>query len=346
MRWLFIVIALLFLTVPVYAAQYVEGKITAIDTQLKQDGTVTETYKINIGNKTVMVSNPVGPGTGGMYKVGSRVVLEEIRAANNRTAYVIQTAVRRHTLFLLVGIFLLLIILVARLRGVLSLLSLALSFAVIFAFILPRIIAGAPPVLIAWIGAVFFVPVSYVLSHGLGKKTYVSIVATLIALAITGLLAAYFVPLASLTGFTSDEASFVKLMVNESINIQALLIAGIIIGAAGILDDTTIAQAGVIFSLKKHSPTLSFRELFSQGMRLGKDHIASLVNTLILVYTGAALPLLLLFSVSNVPYAQVINFEIIAEEIVRTMVSSIGLVLAVPITTLLATFVAARFGGE
>lgn len=339
-------------SVPGYvnASHYTEGTITKIETQITQDGTVIEKYTVTTEDgkqkKQVQISSPVGPGTGGMYRTGMGVILEEITGSNNKQTYVISSLIRRNSLFILFGIFLITVLAVARLRGVLSLLSLALSFGVIFIVILPLILKGYNPVFVAIGGSVIYVPISFLLSHGFHKKTYTAIIGTLIALVITGILAAYFVPFASLTGFSSDEAGFVKVMVNATISIQALLIAGIIIGATGILDDTTIAQSGIIFSLKKHAPQLSFKQLFTQGMTLGKDHVASLVNTIVLVYAGAALPLLLLFSASRLPSIQVINYEIIAEEIVRILVSSIGLILAVPITTFLASLVATRFGGE
>ena len=119
-----------------------------------------------------------------------------------------------------------------------------------------------------------------------------------------------------------------------------MVLAGIIVSVLGILDDITVSQAAVVYQLKKLSPTLGFKDLYLHAMDVGRDHIASVVNTLVLVYTGAALPLLLLFVNSSRPFGQVINHEVIAEEIIRTLVSSIGLILAVPITTLLTAYVA------
>ena len=135
---------------------------------------------------------------------------------------------------------------------------------------------------------------------------------------------------------------FLQVAKQGTLNIQGLLLAGIIIGLLGILDDVTVSQSSVVFELKKTNPSLKIAELYSKAMNVGKDHIASVVNTLVLVYAGAALPLLLLFINNPMPYEQVVNFEIISEEIVRTLVASIGLILSIPLTTLLASWIVGK----
>ena len=159
----------------------------------------------------------------------------------------------------------------------------------------------------------------------------------MIALVITGFLAKFFVQVTRLTGYASEEAAFLQYARQGAVDIKGLLLAGIIIGTLGILDDITIAQAAIVQQLKQANKKMKPKELFSQAMRVGQDHIASMITTLILVYTGAALPLLLLFIDNPLPFSQVINYEIIAEEIIRTLVGSIGLITAVPITTFLAS---------
>ena len=161
---------------------------------------------------------------------------------------------------------------------------------------------------------------------------------TLIALIITGILSSVFVEAARLTGFASEEAGFLR-VARQMINIKGLLLAGIIIGVLGILDDITISQSAIVFQLKEANKKLKFNELYKRAMNVGQDHISSMVNTLVLVYAGASLPLLLLFIDNPQPFFEVINYEIIADEIVRTLVGSIGLILAVPITTLIAALV-------
>jgi uncharacterized membrane protein len=151
-------------------------------------------------------------------------------------------------------------------------------------------------------------------------------------------LATLFVNLSQLTGFTSEEAGFLQAYKPGLINMKGLLLSGIIIGVLGVLDDITISQSAIVEQLKKANQKLKPIELYQKAMSVGRDHIASMINTLILVYTGAALPLLLLFIDNPHPFSQVINYEIIADEVVRTLVGSIGLILAVPITTLLAVW--------
>jgi len=271
------------------------------------------------------------------YQVGDRVVLSSIRDAAGNDTFYITDFVRRSPLLWLFLIFVLLTAVVGKWQGLSSLAGMGLSFLVIFKFILPQISAGRDPILIAIVGSLLIIPLTFYLSHGFNKKTTTAVLGTLIALTITGVLAKVFVNAAHLTGYASDEAAFLQVAKQGAMNIKGLLLAGIIIGVLGILDDITIAQAAVVAQLRRANPSLKSSQLFTRAMRVGQDHIASMVNTLILVYTGAALPLLLLFIDNPIPFSQVINYEIIAEEIVRTLVGSIGLITAVPITTFLAS---------
>ncbi|MBU0570069.1 YibE/F family protein [Patescibacteria group bacterium] len=237
---------------------------------------------------------------------------------------------------LLFIIFIAVVLIVGKVWGITSLFGMGFSFLIIFKFILPQIINGANPILIAIIGSLFIIPVTFYLSHGFNKKTHIAIVSTVIALIITGVLAGFFVNAARLTGFASEEAGFLQAMKGGTVNIKGLLMAGIIIGALGILDDVTVSQASVVQQLKNTSSKLSGNELYKKAMRVGQDHVSSMVNTLVLVYTGVALPLLLLFIDSPRSFSEIVNYELIADEIVRILVGSIGLVLAVPIATVLA----------
>lgn len=270
------------------------------------------------------------------YEKGEEVLLSYSRNVKGEDVFYITDYVRRHSLFWLLVIFLTLSLLVAKWRGLTSFVGTGVSFLIIIKLILPQILLGRDPILIAIFGAVLMVPITFYLSHGVNRKTTVAILGSLVTLAITGLLAKAFIEGAKLTGFTSDEAAFLKIAKGEMVNIKGLLLAGIIIGSLGILDDITISQAAIVEQLKKANTQLLPKELFSQAMNVGQDHIASMVNTLILVYTGAALPLLLLFVENPHPFSEVISYEIVAEEIVRSLVSSIGLILAVPMTTFLA----------
>src|SRR3989344_4577192 len=267
------------------------------------------------------------------YKTGDKLIITLSKTADGKDIYYITDYIRRDSLYWIFAIFIGLAVFIGRKRGLLSLVGMVISFFIIFTFVLPQISAGNDPIIIAIIASFFIIPLTFYLSHGLNIKTTAAVMGTLIALVITGILANIFVDSARLTGFASEEAGFLEMMKQGVFNMKALLLAGIIIGVLGILDDITVSQAAIVYQLKKTSPKLSIDVLYSKAMDVGKDHIASMVNTLILVYTGAAMPLLLLFANSSGSFGQVINFEIIAEEIVRTLVASIGLILAVPITT-------------
>lgn len=288
--------------------------------------------KITVEMGTISTSSTI------VYKRGDEVFVSSTKSLDGKEIFYISDYVRRAPLGILFSIFVLLAILIGGLRGAYSLIGLAFSFFIIFSFLLPQISKGQDPIFVAIVSSCFIIPVTFYLSHGLNKKTTAAIVGTVISLALVGILSGVFVAFGHLTGFTSEESTFLEVAKQGTINLKGLLLAGIIIGALGILDDITISQAAIVNQLKDATKSISFSELYSRSMEIGKDHIASMVNTLILIYTGASLPLLLLFINNSQPFSQVINYEIVAEEIIRTLIGSIGLILAVPITTLIACF--------
>ncbi len=326
----------------------VEATVTGVKEQkiISTEGQeqLLQTLKLVVTNgsikgKSITVENgeiPLANVT--KYTVGDRVLVMATKGFNGQDKYFIQDYIRRDVLYTLFFFFLLVSVAIGLKRGVLAIVGMVFSFLVIFAFILPQISAGRDPIFVAIIASIVIVPITFFLSHGINRKTLSAIVGTFIALIITGILANVFVEAAHLTGFASEEAGYLQNEMHGQINIKGLLLAGIIVSVLGILDDITISQAAVVYQLKKLSPDLDYKDLFLRAMEVGRDHIASVVNTLVLVYTGAALPLLLLFVNNPRPFGQVINHEVIAEEIIRTLVASIGLILAVPITTLLSVF--------
>lgn len=289
--------------------------------------------RITVENGTIPLASVVS------YKQGDLVVVSEQTASDGVTAHYITDYVRRPALLYLFVLFLVLSILIGKLWGVTSLLGMMYSFFIIIKVIIPQIINGRDPVLVAIIGAIAIIPATFYLSHGLNKKTTISIIGTISSLIVTGILANIFVSWAHLSGLASDEAQFLQIFRDNSIDMRGLLLAGIIIGTLGVLDDITISQAALVEQLKGANPKMSLAELTQRAMSVGRDHISSLINTLFLVYTGAALPLLILFVDNPQPLSQILNLELIAEEIVRTLVGTVGIVLAVPITTLLAAFI-------
>ena len=305
--------------------QYLYQKLKVLITKGSLEG---KEVTIEVGN-IPLVGQP-------KYQAGDQVLITHTQDYEGKEFFYITDFVRRTPLVILFLIFVTLTVLVGRWRGLSSLLGLGVSFSIIFLFILPQIDAGQDPILIAVLASLMIIPATFYLSHGFNQKTTMAVLGTLIALLITGFLAKTFVGTAKLTGYASEEAGFLQVARPGLINIRDLILAGIIIGVLGILDDITISQAAIVQQLKKANSKIKPKKLFSQAMEVGQDHIASMVNTLVLVYTGAALPLLLLFVNNPRPFTEVINYEIIAEEVIRTLVGSIGLITAVPITTFLA----------
>ncbi|MEI6532235.1 MAG: YibE/F family protein [Candidatus Roizmanbacteria bacterium] len=287
--------------------------------------------------KNVTTSVMVNPGGKQQeYVKGERVVVQISQMPDGSELIYIVDYVRTTPLFLLLFLFILIVFIIGRWRGLMSIIGMIFSFLIIIQFIIPSIIAGNNPILISLLASTIVLPVTFYISHGFNAKTTISIVGTCIALFLTGILAIIFVYAVKLSGFDSDEAMFLQTIMGEKIDVRNLLLAGIIIGASGVLDDITISQTAIVEKLIDVQKRPSFWQLYNQAMDVGRDHIASLVNTIFLVYVGASLPLFLLFSHANESYMKVINQEIVATEIVRTLVSSIGIISAVPITTLLA----------
>lgn len=276
------------------------------------------------------------------YKKNERVLVAYTKDPQGNNVYYITDYVRRRGLGYLLAIFVVLAITIAGRQGIFSLVGMGISFLVIFEYILPKIATGWNPVLVVISGSLLIIPATFYLSHGFNKKTTVAIAGTLVALTMTVVLASVFVNVTNLSGFASEEAGFLQVAKPGLINMQGLLLAGIIIGALGVLDDITVSQAAIVFQLKETDPAQKFSQLYRRAMNVGRDHISSMVNTLVLVYTGASLPLLLLFINNPHPFTEVINYEIVADEVVRTLVGSSGLILAVPVTTLIAGLVFGR----
>src|SRR5215208_7206601 len=250
--------------------------------------------------------------------------------------------VRANSLLWLTIIFVAVILAISRWKGLRSLLSLGFSLLVIIGYIIPHILAGEDPLLVSIIGSAILLGVTLYLTYGWNLKTHAAVVSMLFVLLITGTLAGLFVIVARLTGSGDENALFLLQMLNTQINLRGLLLGGMIIGARGVLDDLVTTQASAVFELHHANEALGFRGLFRSAMRIGQDHVAATVNTLVLAYAGASLPMLLMFSLGRGDYGTLVNFEFVAEEIVRTLVGSLGLVAAVPLTTAIAILFALR----
>ena len=245
---------------------------------------------------------------------------------------------RSPMLWLALG-FVAVVLLFGRLRGGLSLVGLAASLALVVGFIVPAILDGRPPLLVAVVGSFAVMLATISLAHGLGPKGVAALLGTAAALGLTVALAAAFTSLASITGQASEESLLVQVG-QTSLSLEGLVRAGMVIGALGVLDDVTVSQASAVMALRKANPAQGVRELYHRAISVGRDHVAATVNTLVLAYAGASLPVLLLFSVGDTPFGDAINNEAVAGNVVATLVGSIGLIAAVPLTTLLAAILA------
>ncbi|MEU5955995.1 YibE/F family protein [Streptomyces sp. NPDC047525] len=280
----------------------------------------------------------VQPDSPRQLREGQQVVVAYEPTAPEALQYSVTDVNRKFPMALLAGIFALAVVVVGRMRGLMALIALALSFVVLTFFILPAILQGSNPLVVAVIGASAIMLIALYLCHGLTARTSVAVLGTLISLLLIGLLGSLFIGWASLTGNTDDNTGLIHGLY-PGIDMSGLLLAGVIIGSLGVLDDVTVTQTSAVWELHQANPTMGWRGLYGAAIRIGRDHIASVVNTLVLAYAGAALPLLLLFSIAQSSVGTVANSELVAEEIVRTLVGSIGLVASVPVTTALAALV-------
>jgi uncharacterized membrane protein len=252
---------------------------------------------------------------------------------------------RRRPMLVLVLIFAALVVILGRARGALSLLGLALSLGVILFFVVPAILDGKSPLAVAIVGSSAVMLATILLAHGTGPKSLAAIVGTTLSLLLTVLLAVIFTNVTNLTGLSSEEATFLQLN-QGNLSLEGLLLAGMVIGALGVLDDVTISQSSTVLALRAANPAQTFRQLFARALDVGRDHVSATVNTLVLAYVGASLPLLLIFSSSSLGLGETINLELIAKEVVATLVGSIGLIAAVPITTATAALLARSVPAE
>jgi uncharacterized membrane protein len=277
----------------------------------------------------------------GRLETGDRIVVAELPGEEGGGGWYFEDYARRQPMLWLAGLFVVAVVLLGRWRGLLALVGLAFSLLLLVRFVLPSILEGNDPVAVALVGSAAIMFVALYMAHGFNVRTTSAVAGTLISLVLTGLLAAAFVHLANLTGLGSEEGGYLRALAGN-IDLEGLLLGGIVVGSLGVLDDVTVTQASAVWELSLANTSYGFRQLYQGALRIGRDHIASTVNTLVLAYAGASLPLLILFTLSNRHLGDVLTGEIVAEEIIRTLVGSVGLVASVPITTALTAFVATR----
>ncbi len=280
-----------------------------------------------------------------LVAVGDTVLVVKSSDADNNTTYQITDQYRLDNIIPIIILFFLAIIVLSGWKGVGSIAGMVISLGVIVKYIVPQILDGKDPLFVSIVGCMVIMITTIYLAHGFSRKTTIALISTFLTLVATGVLAVLFVRIAHLTGLGSEDAASLRLGPTASINFKGLLLGGILIGALGVLDDVTTGLSASIFELAKANPRYKFGDLFKSGMIVGREHISSLVNTLVLAYAGASLPLFIIIVLNPQHYsmAVMLNDGLIIEEVVRTLAGSIGLVLAVPLTTFLACYYVAKF---
>ncbi|MGL5831524.1 MAG: YibE/F family protein [Candidatus Altimarinota bacterium] len=288
-----------------------------------------QTLNLNTTNLPDVILNSLQPG--------DQILVENFNNnSEDQNNYQPIDFFRNTPMLVLLSIFVVLVLVIARKKGLAAILALVASFFIVFFFTIKQITSGADPILISLLTALIIIPINFYFTHGINRKTHSAVLATFITMSITIIFADFFVNWARLTGLASDEAFWVTQNFQDISNLRGLLIGGIMLGMVGVLDDVSVGQAGIVNALLIHSKEKKVLKIYNTAMNLGRDHIASVVNTLILVYTSASLPLLILFSAELDLLGNLVSLEIISEEIIRTLITSIGLILAVPITTFIS----------
>lgn len=277
-------------------------------------------------------------------KKGQMVVLVRSSFADGFVEYQIVDKYRLQPIIVIAGIFFIMVLLLSGVKGFGSFLGMALSLFTIIKYIIPQILQGKDPLTLSITGSLFILFFSIYLAHGFSKQTTIALISTVLTLLLTGLLSVYFVEVLNLTGLASEETMSLQFGPTATINFKGLLLGGMIIGFLGVLDDITTGIAATVFELKKNNPKIKFDNLVKSTLNVGREHISSLVNTLVLAYAGTSLPLFLYIILNPQTYPTwfLINSEFIAEEITRTLSGSMGLLLAVPITTFMASYLATK----
>ena len=296
------------------------------------------------GSRSTLNVGDAGPAPALDEGARVRVVKNQVPPGSPAGAvdpYALVEVDRRSPMLWLVFIFGALVVVFGRARGALALVGLGASLVIVVQFVIPALVEAQSPVAVATVGSLAVMLLTIVLAHGLGPKSLAAILGTAASLAATILLAVSFTKLAYLTGFSSEEANLLRAN-NADLSLSGLVLAGMVIGALGVLDDVTVSQASTVMALRRANPSQRTGQLYRGALTVGRDHVAATVNTLVLAYVGASLPILLVFGVGGTPFVDAISREAVAEQVVAMLVGSIGLIVAVPVTTYLAASLASR----
>lgn len=269
---------------------------------------------------------------------GDNIVVNRVVEINGEETIVYSDFERRPALIGVAVLFVVLLLVLSRWQGLRALVSLLASIAAILFILVPALLAGYDPALTSVGIAALILALVLFGTHGFRASTTIAYVGVFAAVVITGILATISVSMMRLTGFSAEASVYLNFATNGQLDLAALLLGGIIIGMLGVLDDVSITQVSVVQELKAANSAFTFTDLYQRAIKVGRDHIGSLVNTLALAYTGVSLPIILLYAQTGENYWMALNQEIIAAELVRIIVGSIGLILAAPFTTALAAW--------
>jgi uncharacterized membrane protein len=357
---LFITLLLAVILLPVFSVcaqdnqpQVFKAKVTTILQEqeiVREDGSKSTQQNLLVmgiegewKNKGIEITgiSEIDVVSAGQYKVGDRVLVQMTKDENGNEVFNIQDFDRRGYLFWLAALFCVVVLVIGRKKGLRSLIALAISFIILIKFILPRILAGGNPLWWGLIGSFFILLVIIYFTEGWNKKSHIAVFSVFFSLLVILILSWIFTGLTRLSGMGSEETTFLIGLTQTAINFKGLLLASILIGAVGVLDDVIVGQIEAVIQIKEANPNLPEAQVYKSAYKVGNTHLGAIVNTLFLTYAGASLPLLLLFAVHQEPFislSQVLNNELIATEIVRTLVGSIGIALSMPIATFFAAY--------
>jgi uncharacterized membrane protein len=318
----------------------VEAVVESIVSTSEEDGLRQMEFKARDENgqlHTVDTSSSYTEGLRYDIEEGDTVILQLLPGQNGEQVAYLSDVKRFDNLLWIFGFFALLTIAVGFWRGLSSLAGLLVTIGILFGFVFPQILAGGDPVVITVLASLVILAVNMHLSHGFSMHTLIAYGSTVAGLLLAVVFSHAFVDFANLSGLASEEATFLFWRAEAGIDPTGILLASIILGAVGVLDDIAITQSETVQELRHANPQLPKHEIFRRAMRVGRHHIASTVNTLVLAYAGAAMPLFLLFlETSGVSIQSFVNTELVSEEIIRTLAGTSALVLVVPISTWLS----------
>lgn len=301
-------------------------------------GCRSATVEVEGRDAPVEAALPFGTGAP-VIDAGDRVVMFHVTEAPASQRWQFLDFERSRPIYTLVVAFAVAVLLLTRLRGLASLASLAMSLAVVVWFVLPNLLGDTSPLLVAVVASSAIMVVSLYLGHGFSSMTSAALVGTLVSLALTAVLGTVFTAAANFTGFSSDATAYLAAIQGE-VNYEGLVLAALVIGALGVLDDVTVTQSAAVWELSAAGPQASRREVFAGAMRIGRAHVTAAVNTLVLAYVSAMLPLLLFLSLVDTPFDDALLSDAVAVEVARGLIGSLGVIAAVPITTAVAVLVA------